>query len=98
MAQYTADQLINIMDESGSEADLSELESKESEIEEDPSFPLPHSDSDTDSDESEGESPGRSPSVSPQSPLPVRRDQERCTQVDSRIQKKYTMISSILFT
>ncbi len=84
MAQYTADQVINMMDESGS--DLSELESEESEIE-DPSFPLPHSDSDTDSDESEGESPGRSPLVSPQTPLPVRRGQERCTQVDSRIQK-----------
>ncbi len=97
MAQYTADQVINMMDESGSEADLSELESEESEIE-DPSFPLPHSDSDTDSDESEGESRGRSPSVSPQSPLPVRRGQERCTQVDSRIQEKYTMILSILFT
>ncbi len=98
MAQYTADQVINMMDESGSEAeDLSELESEESEIE-DPSFPLPHSDSDTDSDESEGESPGRSPSASLQSPLPVRRGQERCTQVDSRIQKKYTMILSILFT
>ncbi len=96
MGQYTADQVINMMDESGSEADLSELESEESEIEEDPSFPLPHSDSDTDSDESEDESPGRSPSVMPQSPLPVRRGQERCTQVDT--QKKYTMILSILFT
>ncbi len=41
MAQCTADQVINMMDESGSEAeDLSELESEESEIEEDPSFPL----------------------------------------------------------
>ena len=85
MAHYTTQQVISMIDESDLEAEEpSDQESSESEIEEDPDFPLPHSDSGTDFDESDDESP-ESPTLSPSvllqsdfSPIPVHRGQGKC--------------------
>lgn len=53
---HTTDEVIRMVDDSDPEEDPSDTESEESEIEEDPEFPLPHPSSDFETDESMNES------------------------------------------